>query len=267
MSTADLYSDQIKKHFKIFYANWEPGGPIELGQYGILQGNIFIPVGKLEADFPQEFPKNTIQLASDPTKDQKEFKSERGVEVTLNAKGTLNAAGVPLAKAGLEIKFTKEDSIFFNAAECTTTRISNKAKIGETIKTLFKANKWRKEYCVVTDVVTAGKTIIAVSRSSNSAITFEAETPGIEKIDLADASIKLGLKTEKNIGYKVDAKDGLNILIGLCKIKNPFPWNGPVFKPQKMKMTKSMHFRIENEPQIKTEASPDELYFGQLGME
>jgi hypothetical protein len=84
MSIADLYLDQLKKHFKIFYANWVLGGPIKLGDYGIIQGNIFIPIGNFEDDFPNEFPSNTIQIAQDPTKDQKEFKSERGVEVILN---------------------------------------------------------------------------------------------------------------------------------------------------------------------------------------
>ncbi len=261
---ASLYSDEVKKHFKVLYANWEPGGPIELGDYGIMDGNIFIPMGKLKVDFP-EFSGNIIQIAPDPTKDQKEFKSESGVEVNLAAKGSVSPAGVTLAKAALEIKFSSKDSIFFNAAGCTTTRITNKAKVGEILKQLLKNGKWQKEYCVVTDLVEAGKTVIAISQSNNSAISFEADSPSIEKIDLADASIKFNLTSEKSIGYKVDADDGLIILIGLCKIKNPFLWWGGDFKPRTLRMTESMEFRIENAHGIKTEGSVEELIFGQLG--
>lgn len=263
-SIAKLYSDEIKKHFRVLYANWEPGGPIELGDYGIMDGNIFIPIGKLKEDFP-EFAGKMINTTPDPTKDLKEFKSESGVEVNLLAKGSLNTSGAKLAKATLEIKFSKKDSIFFNAAECTTTRITNKAKVGEKLKDLMKQGKWNKEYCVVTDLVKAGRTIIAISQSDSSGISFEVSSSAIEKINLADASIELNITSEKSIGYKVDATDGMYILMGLCKIKNPFLWLGGGFLPKTTMMTESMEFKIENTSGIRTEDSVDELIFAQMG--
>ncbi len=262
---ANLYTDELKKHFKVLYANWIPGSPLELGDYGILDRNIFIPLGKLKSDFP-EFNGNVIQVIADDTKDQAEFKSEGGVEVNLLAKGSLNTAGIPLIKAALEIKFTSENCIFFNAAECTTTRIANKNKIGEILKKLHKDGKWQKKFCVVTDLVQAGKTIIAVSKGNNSGISFEADSPAIEKINLADASIKLNLTSERSIGYKVDAQDGLYILLGLSKIKNVFPWWKDNFSPEKLLMTEAIQYRIENSPEIKTEETAEELAFGQMGM-
>lgn len=262
---ANLYADEVKKHFKVLYANWEPGGPIELGDYGIMDGNIFIPMGKLKNDFT-EFSGNAILISTDTSNDQKEFKSESGVEVNLLAKGTVNSLGTTLAKATLEIKFSNKDSIFFNAAGCTTTRISNKSKIGETLKQLLKNGKWQKEYCVVTDLVKAGKTIVAISQSNNSGISFEADSPAIEKINLADASVKFNLTSEKSIGYKVDATAGMDILIGLCKIKNAFIWWGDGdFKPKTAMLSESMKYKMENATGIKTENSLDELVFGQIG--
>jgi len=261
---ANLYADEIKKHFKILYANWEPGGPLELGNYGFMDGNVFIPQGKLQDDFP-EFNGNTIQIMQDPTKDQKEFKSEEGIEVILSAKGSVNPQGVSLTKALLEIKFSKKNSVYFNASGCTTTRIGNKAQVGDILKKLYKNDKWKKEYCVVTDLVKAEKAIVTISQSDNSAISFEADSPAVEKINLADASIKLSLSSEKNIGYKVPADEGVILLMGLCKIKNPFLWWGGGFKPQPLKMTESMMYKMENAPGIKTEESADELIFGQMG--
>lgn len=261
-----LYSKELKKNFKILYANWEPGAPIELGDYGVMNGDIFIPMGKLTEDF-EEFQGNVIKTVLDPTKDHKSFKSEKGVDVNLKSKGTLNASGVILAKAELEIKFSSKDSIFFNAAECVTNRISNKAEIGKILKKMLKEKKWKKKYCVVTDVVKAGKTIIAISESNSSSISFKASSDEVESINLADAAIGLDFKSESSIGYRVDAVEGLDIMIGLSKIKNPFPWwNGPVFKP-KFKMNESMIYDIENSEEIKTEETIEDLYFGQMGME
>lgn len=263
---AKLYSRELKRNFKILYANWEPGGPIELGDYGVMNGDIFIPMGKLKQDF-EEFQGDLIKTVLDLTKDHKSFKSEKGVDVNLKAKGTLDASGVPLAKAELEIKFSSKDSIFFNAAECVTNRISNKAEIGKILKKMLKEKKWKKKYCVVTDIVKAGKTIIAISESNSSGISFKASSDEIESINLADASVGFDFKSESSIGYRVDAVEGLDVMIGLSKIKNPFPWwNEPIFKP-KFKMNESMIYDIENSEEIETEESIDDLYFGQMGME
>ena len=263
-SMAKLYTDEIKRHFKVLFANWIPGSPVELGDYGILDGNIFIQLGKLKDDF-DEFKGDVIQTSPDPTKDHKEFKSDKGVEVNLLAKGSLNAQGVPLAKATLDIRFEKENAIFFNAAGCATTSITNKAKIGEIIKALAKNKRWEKKWCVITDVVNAGKTLVAISQSSNSGITLEASSPVLENINLDDVSVKLNSKFEKSIGYKINADEGLNLLIGLCKLKNAFSMTRGGFRPSTMGITDSMEYQIENDPSIITENSLDELIFGQLG--
>lgn len=253
----------IKKHFKIYYANWEPGGEIRLGDYGYLDGDIFIHRGNLKNDYP-EFSDNVIKEQTDSSKDLKEFKSDRGIEVNLLAKGSVNSLGTSAVKAGLEIKFSRKDSIFFNAAECVTNRIANKAVVGTILLDLLDKGRWEKEYCVVTDVVKAGNTIIAISQSDNSGISFEADSPTIEQINLADASVKLNWVSQKSIGYKVEAKEGLDLLIGLCKIKNRFLWNHGDFKNAAM-LLESKAYKIENIPNIKTEESLDELEFSQLG--
>lgn len=266
-NVAELYAQQLKKHFKILFANWEPGTPLRLGDYGILVGgNIFVPQGNLQADFT-EFSGDAIKTVTDSTKDQKEFKSESGVEVSFNAKGSLNPQGVELAKASLEIKFSSESSVFFNAAECETIRIANKVEVGDKLRQLLKNRKWDKRYCVVTDLVLSGKTIVAISQSKDSSISFEAESPEIEKINLGDASLKLNLTSNKDIGYKVDAKDGLVVLIGLSKIKNPFPWWTKDRFDQKKAfyMTHQMMHVVEDE--LDAEENIDELIFSQLGME
>ena len=264
-SVANLYANEIKKQFKVLYANWEPGGPVSLGDYGIMAGNIFIPKGNLTNDF-DEFKGGVIEITQDPQKDHKEFTSEGGVDINLVAKGSGTIQGVS-AKAALEITFSHKDAIFFNAAGCSTTRISNKTEIGTLLKKIMKDGRWSKEYCVVTDLVSSGQTIIAISAGNNAGISFGAESPGIENINLADATVKLSLTTQRSIGYKIEALEGLTLLLGLCKLKNPFIWWGGGFNPRTLRMTTSMIDKIEDAPGIVTEQSPDELIFGQLGKE
>jgi hypothetical protein len=119
---------------------------------------------------------------------------------------------------------------------------------------------------VVTDLVNAGKTVVAISKSKDSSINFEADSPALEKINLADASIKISASNEKNIGFKVDAQEGLNILMGLCKIKNKFLWWNKEFT-HKVMLYEQMKYTIENNDAIKTEESTEELAFGQMGKE
>lgn len=256
---ATLYSDAIKKHFKILYANWEPGGPIELGDYGVMEDNIFIPIGKLKDDF-QEFSGDAIKVMPDPTKDMKEFKSETGVKVSTNDKGSLSPQGIELLKATLEISFSKKNAIYFNASGCTTTRISNKAKIGEKLKKLREKGKWEKKYCVVTEIVAAERAIIAISQSSDSCISFEADSPAIEKINLADTSIKLNLNTESNIGYKVPAQEGLILLLGFYEIKDRFLWKKEGLRQR------AFRSKIKENSIPKEEALSKKMIFGKLGL-
>jgi len=243
---ANIYSDAIKSHFKVLYANWEPGTPIELGDYGNMDGNLFIPMGKLKNDFPA-FKKVLLQTTSDIKKDNKEFKSESGVQVNLLPKGALSVQGAVLAKATLDIKFAGKHIVYFNAIGCTNTRITNKAKLGEKLIELYNKKKWNKNYYVVTDLVEADKAIIAISNSSDSGISFEAESPLLKKINLSDASIKLDLKMEKDIGYKVPADEGLILLIGLCKIETHLFSSEKEFKPITKGLSGAISYRMTNQ--------------------
>jgi|GEM_PF-615036 len=256
---AHLYSDEVKKNFEVLYANWEPGGPVELGDYGFMNGNIFIPHGKLKNDFT-EFDGEMIQYSTDTTKDLKEFKSDGGVEVNLVPKGSVNMNGIAVVKACLDIRFSKTDSVYFHAANCTTTRISNKAKIGEVLKQLYKEGKWDNDYYVVTDLVQAGRTIIAISQDKNSGISFEADSPLIEKINMSDAAIKLNISSEKSIGYKVDAAEGLAILLGLCKLRKTFFGGNVSFKGSGLKMTESQQSIIEKDEENDEDMDEDADY-------
>lgn len=252
-----IYTKQVKENFRTLWANWEPGNPIKLGDFGIMENKIFVFMGNIK-DFGITFKTRT-----DDTSDHKFFTSKEGVSYSLNAKADVPVAGVINAKAGLEISFSKENSIFFNAAECKTHMIENKHNLGIELQKLKQQKKWPRRYVAVTDIIVSEKAIIAISGSNNSKINFEAKAPEIEAIDLADASLNLGVTHEESIGYKVDGKEGLVLLLGLCKFQSRFLSSNDKFKPFKSTVNPMMISAMQDTDDFQTEESEDDLYFGQ----
>src|SRR5690606_21164573 len=119
---AKLYSREVKRNFKVLFANWLPGSPIELGDYGIMRGDIFVPMGKLKNDFP-EVAGDVIQPELDSTREHKEVKSGDGIEVRFSPRGSITAGAALLAKASLEVALSRDNSVLFSPAEGRTTRI------------------------------------------------------------------------------------------------------------------------------------------------
>lgn len=168
-SIATVYSNAVKKHFKTFFTNWEPGVPLALGDYGYLEDNIFIPIGKITDDYP-EIGDTFLKFTFNPSKNHEEFKSGSGIEVKLEPGVSMSVKGVALAKAVLNINFSSENQVYFNAIGCKTTRITNKAMLGYSLEPLMTEGRWKKEFCVVTDLVEADKVLIAISNSNSSGI-------------------------------------------------------------------------------------------------
>lgn len=262
MSThiSDIYSNEVYDNLRPLYGNWEPGQPIELGDYGVLQGRIFVRLGSIKA---MNIPFKPI---SEPRKSQKYFASSGSTSVSLNAAGSAAVPGGANVKASLKIDFTSERAVFFNAAECEYHMIDDKRSVGDNIMKLYKASprKWKRDWVVVTDVIKAGATTVAISGGRTSSIVIEA-TGSEPTINLADASVGLAMKSASNVGYQVIAGQGLTPLLGLSGIKSNFLGFGSDFRPLSMTMRNpSILQAMEISDEIQTERSPEDLTFGQL---
>ena len=218
-SLAAEYCTQIKDNFKKFFAAFPPNDPLELGDFGILNSDIPTRLGNIKKFGITFTPRHGIAEAS-----LVDFTSKGSVEVEFSAAVEASPGTVPI-KAGLEIKFSRENSVFFNAAKCTIDAIEDQVALGEQILKLHEAGSWDKNYVVVTSLMKAASTTIVVSSTSNSSIKFEASTPGVKEIDLADASLKLSIKRFKDVALKIPTSGGLTPLIGLSKI------HGGIFSP------------------------------------
>lgn len=269
MRISEIYTKSIYDNLKPLYANWDPRKPVQLGDFGVMRDCTFIYLGNI-SQFSKDFPQLKFTERSSPTTDHKSFSSKGTTEVKFNAKGSVSVGGVVNVKPTLEVNFSSEESTFFNAAECQYSMIADKVSLSNTIMDMYhkrdgEKRKWEREWAVVTDLVKAGSTTIAISGGSSASIVFET-TGDVESINLADASIGLSIKHSTNIGYQVVAEQGLVPLIGLCKIQSLFLWEGAEFSPLVRFYGSSERIidALENSSLIQTEESEHAVFFGQL---
>jgi hypothetical protein len=249
-----LYTTALYNNFRPLYANWDPDRPVDLGTYGILRNRLFIPLGNFK-------DRTLLKEDVNPNPSQKTFSSKGTTQVTFHALGSAPAGGPAQGKATLEIGFTSEDAVFFNAAGCVFHSVADKVALGKEIMKRYVAGDWRREWALVTDVIKAGATTIVVSGAGNASIVLEA-TGKVKEIDLADAGLGLSVKRSTNVGYQTVSAKGLVPLFGLCKIQRKFIfWKD--FGP--------LGTGGEGAESLEDAASPvsvkpdvDEVYFGQL---
>jgi hypothetical protein len=213
-----MFTQVVYEQFQPLYANWEPSRPLKIGDYGRLKGRHFIYVGNIEDKL-----KTKVPVRDEHKKDQKFFSSKGSTEHHIIAKGAAGQSAVVAARASLEVRFSSDQAIFFNAAGCSYQMVRDKDALGKIVLGAHATGNWDRRWAIVTDLIQAGATTIAVSGGSAAAITFEA-TSDIPTIDLADASVGLGVKSSKNVGYQIAAMQGMTPLFGLCKIQRPFFW-------------------------------------------
>lgn len=212
-NVASIYTNAMRDNFRPMFANWQPGSPLKLGDYGLITNNIFQRIGKIgDPDIGIEF-----KTRLDETGDQYEFSSSSETEFLFTAGGQVNTPTANV-KAGLEIRFGKSDSVYFNAAGCKVNSIENIKAVGDALIALDEQGKWKRDFAVVTNLIASGATTVVVSGGNNSSIVLEA-SGGVPQIDLADASLKLSLKSMRNVALKIITTGGMTPLMALMQVK------------------------------------------------
>lgn len=256
---ADVYTKQIHDNLQPLYANWDIATPRELGDYGKLDGSLFISLGNIKNDFGINVPE-----IEEERLDSRSFASKGNTDVSLTGQGQIPASGVTV-NAKLEITFSESDAMFFNAAGCVYTMAQSKFRLGQDIIAL--KDKWDPSWVVVTDIVDSGAVTAAISSSRNASITFEADAH-VPAINLADPKLSLTVSSSRNCSFQLAAPQGKNILLGFCGIRGFFnPGFGPVkavlFDPKHAPMPTKVSKPTIKSTAAKTGPSP-QAYFGQI---
>ncbi len=190
------YITEMHQAFGYLFANWVPQDKIALGDYGRFQKGVFHRDGRLE-----ELNIKVQRGAPDEARALYQYHSKNSSSAQLKLRGSGRLAEAR-AKAGLEIKFTDANSVFFNAAGCALSTVTNLSAIGDEVRGRLENDTWDYDWVVVTSLIEAKSTTAIISTSSHGAIVFNAECD-VPHIDLADAALKLGVTSESNIGLKL----------------------------------------------------------------
>ena len=251
-SLADDYCSQLKQQFKTLYAAFPPNQAISLGDFGVMDDDVFVFQGKLTDTFgvtfdSQEFPDHTGQFF---------LQSEASTDVEIHAKGDATPTGIA-ATAGINVDFSSNHSILFNAAGAFPAQIENQIKLGNDIMELFKAGKWLKNFVVITSLYKSGSTTAIVSASSNSSIDLEASAD-VPAIDLSDANLKLIVKHSRALALTVVTQGSLTPLFGVSGIRGVF---NPDFGPISLR---GLLPKSPDKPRIESTKDGDFLMFRQI---
>lgn len=217
---SELFAKHLHKNLKPLYANWEPDFPIEIGDYGYLKDNLFNRIGNIKKDFKEELEEEDLILETTITDGEsvKNFKSDSSVSVNFYAKGKLES----IANAAVKVSFGKVNGVFFNASGCKYENLNNIKKVGDFLLGKFAKGEWKKDYYLITDIVSSNNTIILISEESTGDIILEATMPYIQQISLADASLELAVKSNSCAGYTFASKGNLRLMFRLAKINETF---------------------------------------------
>jgi hypothetical protein len=219
----EIYTEEIHNNLNM-YGVWPVDKQLRLGDYGVLKNHQFKKQANIE-----KFG-ITFKTEKSPSTAHYRFASKGNAQITFNPKAEIKLEGVlKILKANLDIKFSDENAVFFNAAECSNVSIADCDQLGKDIISLKKKGLWNTDHLIITELINSNSTTTLVSGNASSSILLEAETPEIPVIALANAGIKLNSISEKGIGFSVVTTGGLTPLIGLYKLESS--WFNDNFQP------------------------------------
>ncbi len=91
--------------------------------------------------------------------------------------------------------------------------------MAEQLIDLREKKRWKDEYYVITELVHSDSTTSIMSSAKNAIIQLEAKSPAIPVIDLADAQIKLNIKSSRNVSTEIISEGKTTPLFRLSHIE------------------------------------------------
>lgn len=254
MSSAQKqYTNEMKRKFG-YYATWNPGAPLKLGDIGTFEQNVFTKISDLES------LEITFGIRPDLAKTHLEHNSQGSVTLTTKLSGTVAPPGSVLvdADAGIIAEFGKENSILFKANNTTTPSIKDTIKLGNEILELYKKGKWNKNWVIITEVVEAESATIIISNAINGKIELKANANiDAPMIDIADGKFNFSQQFTRGLETKIISAEGLTPLFKVMGLKTRLLLP-PIFKTQSIEP-----FDIIT-PETAAAEHKDDIYFGYI---
>ena len=252
-SVKKQYIKEMKKRYGGYHATWAPGVPLQVGDIGTFDNDGgFSKIANLaNLNIP-------FEICPDEAGDQLDYSSQGSSSVTAKLSGAVAPNGSVLAEgdAGIIVEFSKTNSILFKAKDVTYPSINNQIQLEKDIIELYKNGKWKKEWCVITELAVAESATIIISNSANSRIELKANA-NLEAatINIADAAFNFSIQSARNLNTTIIAQGGVTPLFIAKKLN----FKKGLFKPTTLagfgiqRMYKTVDFGIKNDNSAKEE--------------
>lgn len=214
------------------HAVWEPGLPLNLGDYGRISGGTFVKLGNI-ADF-SIIP----TLKSTAAEKVKWAFTSNGVRTAL-LKGEADGG---VGSARLQIDCGKKKSLFIRSANSRVEQVDNLQELADALQSV---ERWKPRWKLVRELRIVKNGLVLLSKGEGGSIELSGGLDEIQGLD------EIGVKAGAGIRISGDTSDsymGINgpILLGLVRIvKNPL-WGDSVRDLLAHGHTEPRHARIED---------------------
>ncbi len=196
-----VYTEVLHRNLRRFHATWLPGERVQVGDVGYLDGHRFVPRGNL-ANFgvPLPVPKSAGR--------------EPSIRF-VSASGLTTSTNVAAEGAKLEIRFTDEAAVFFNASGCSHHTVDALA-LQQQLLELVRAGLWAADYVVVTHVVSVATLTVAFAGSKDGAVTLRSAAA---PLDLEDVNLALEIDRQSNCALVLPAIKNCTPLLAVSQLR------------------------------------------------
>lgn len=252
-SAQKQYTNEMKRKFG-YYATWNPGVPLQLGDIGTFKKNVFTRLSNIMDEGIN------FDTREDNTKTPLEHNSQGSVSVTTKLSGTIAPIGSVLTNmdAGIIVEFSKENATLFKANNTTSPSIKDAIKLGDEILKRYNDGKWEKDHVIITELIVAESATVIISNGANGKIELKANADiGVPSLDIANADLKLTPQFSRGLETKIVCAEGLTPLFKVMGIKTG------IFKQPSFETSDSVDSDSENPGSAKDEFT-EEISFGYI---
>ena len=216
MNPISYYLESVYEKTHGYRPTWLPNLPIQIGDFGVLENNVFRKEGNLIGIGV------TARFDTSVSESKMDLSSEKGVSITTKLKGKVEPKSVALgqADAGFIIEFKNENSFIFRINGFKTSIIINLAEIKDYILKRHAEGKWDKNMVVINELVTAHSATILLSGQAGAKVELKAQVDvEVESMDIADVSLNLKLESGQSLAAQFLGQVGITPLYRVIGIK------------------------------------------------
>jgi hypothetical protein len=204
-----------------YWVTWQPSVRLKLGDIGTVRGGQLVPIADLSAIGV------TIEQRPGDSRDQLTYDGAGSASVTFKTAGTTPQGfqALAAADAGALVTFSRENALVLALRGLAEARVDNVPALAKPLVQQYWKGWWRKDYAVVTHLVTAASATILASAGADARVELRASaTLGQGPLQLADLSANIGVASASRMGLQITAEQ-LTPFFRVLRLK-PRWWGG-----------------------------------------